>query len=129
MCKKKVVIITTGGTIAMKYDEVSNGLVPAISGDDLIQAVPALKDVIPVEIVTDKETYNVYLLEDGVVTEVVSDEPAVEFMVEDPSADVEYHVGISPDDLGAVGDEVSVEDFARYEKIIFEIVEPVAEEE
>ena len=50
MGKKKVVIITTGGTIAMKYDEVSNGLVPAISGDDLIQAVPALKDVVAVEI-------------------------------------------------------------------------------
>ena len=51
MSKKKVVVITTGGTIAMKYDAVSNGLVPAVSGDDLIQAVPALKDVIPVEIV------------------------------------------------------------------------------
>lgn len=51
MKRKKVVIITTGGTIAMKYDEASNGLVPAISGDDLIQAVPALKEVIPVEIV------------------------------------------------------------------------------
>ena len=51
MERKKVVIITTGGTIAMKYDEATNGLVPAISGDDLIQAVPALKNVIPVEIV------------------------------------------------------------------------------
>ena len=51
-----------------------------------------------------------YLLEDGVVSEVVSDEPAVEFVVADPSADVVYHVGISPDDLGAVGDEVSEDD-------------------
>ena len=51
MERKKVVIITTGGTIAMKYDEATNGLVPAISGDDLIQAVPALENVIPVEIV------------------------------------------------------------------------------
>ena len=48
MERKKVVIITTGGTIAMKYDEATNGLVPAISGDDLIQAVPALENVIPV---------------------------------------------------------------------------------
>lgn len=85
--------------------------------------------IIPVEIVTDKESYNVYLLEDGVVTELVSDEPAIEFEVENPSADVEYHVGISPEDLGAVGDEVSVDDFARFEKIIFEVAEPAAEEE
>ena len=85
--------------------------------------------VISVSIVTEKETYNVYLLEDGLVSEVVSDEAAVEFVVADPSADVAYLVGISPDDLGAEGDEVSEEDFARFEKIIFEEVEPAEEEE
>lgn len=85
--------------------------------------------VIPVSIVTEKETYNVYLLEDGMVSEIVSNEPAVEFMVADPSADVEYHVGISPDELGAEGEEVSVDDFERFEKIIFTEVEPAAEEE
>lgn len=85
--------------------------------------------VVPVSIVTEKETYNVYLLEDGLVSEIVSDEPAVEFIVADPSADVSYQVGISPDDLGAVGDEVSEDDFARFENIIFEEVEPAAEEE
>lgn len=84
---------------------------------------------VPVSIVTENETYNVYLLEDGLVSEIVSDEPAVEFIVADPSADTIYHVGISPDDLGAVGDEVVEEDFARFEKIIFEVVEPAAEEE
>lgn len=84
---------------------------------------------VPVSIVTEKETYNVYLLEDGLVSEVVSNEEAIEFMVEDPSADVVYHVGISPDDLGAEGDAVSEEDFARFEKIIFEVEEPAAEEE
>lgn len=83
---------------------------------------------IPVSIITENETYNVYLLEDGLVSEVVSDEEAVEFIVADPSADVVYHVGVSPDDLGAEGDEVSEDDFARFEKIIFEVVEPAAEE-
>ena len=48
---KKVIVITTGGTIAMKYDELKQGLVPAVSGDDLIEAVPALKDVAQVEVV------------------------------------------------------------------------------
>lgn len=84
---------------------------------------------IPVSIVTEEETYNVYLLEDGVVSEVVSAEPAVEFIVADPSADITYIVGVSPEELGAVGDEVSEDDFERFEKIIFEIVEPAAEEE
>lgn len=46
-----VVIITTGGTIAMKYDPVVDGLVPAVSGEDLIKAVPPLKDVAEVEVV------------------------------------------------------------------------------
>ena len=48
---KTVVVITTGGTIAMKYDEATGGLVPAVSGDDLVSAVPALKDVAEVEVV------------------------------------------------------------------------------
>lgn len=47
---KKVIVLTTGGTIAMKLDEKTGGLVPAVSGDDLIQAVPALKDVCAVEV-------------------------------------------------------------------------------
>ena len=47
---KKVIVLTTGGTIAMKLDEKTDGLVPAVSGDDLIKAVPALKDVCKVEV-------------------------------------------------------------------------------
>lgn len=47
---KKIVVITTGGTIAMKYNPKTNGLSPAISGNDLIEAVPALKDVAKIEI-------------------------------------------------------------------------------
>lgn len=35
-----VQFIATGGTIAMKIDPVTQGIVPAISGDDLMQTVP-----------------------------------------------------------------------------------------
>lgn len=38
--KPVVVFIATGGTIAMKIDPVTKGVVPAISGDDLMQSVP-----------------------------------------------------------------------------------------
>lgn len=48
---KKVLVITTGGTIAMKYDPATDGLIPAVSGDDLIEAVPALKEVAEIEVV------------------------------------------------------------------------------
>ena len=48
---KKVVVMTTGGTIAMKYDPVTQGLIPAVSGDDLIEAVPALREIAEVEVV------------------------------------------------------------------------------
>lgn len=39
----KVVVITTGGTIAMRHDP-ELGLVPAVSGEELMQAVPGLAD-------------------------------------------------------------------------------------
>lgn len=39
----KVVIITTGGTIAMRHDP-ELGVVPAVSGEELMQAVPGLAD-------------------------------------------------------------------------------------
>ncbi len=46
----KVVIFTTGGTIAMRYDPVIGGAVPAVSGPELIEAVPPLANVCPVEV-------------------------------------------------------------------------------
>lgn len=49
MNQKKVVVVATGGTIAMKYDEASQGLVPACSGEDLAAAVPGLANVAPLE--------------------------------------------------------------------------------
>ena len=82
---------------------------------------------IPASVITEAEGYNVYLLEDGVITEVVSDEPAVEFTVDEPSADTEYVVGVSPDELGEAGDEVATDDFYRFEKVVF--VEAAAAEE
>lgn len=48
---KKIVALTTGGTIAMKEDPVTGGLIPAVSGDDLLAAVPALKDVASVDVI------------------------------------------------------------------------------
>ena len=51
MIDKKVIVVATGGTIAMKYDEASQGLVPACTGEDLAAAVPALANVAPLEFV------------------------------------------------------------------------------
>lgn len=48
---KKIVVITTGGTIAMKNDPQTGGLIPAVSGADLVEAVPALKDIVEIEVV------------------------------------------------------------------------------
>lgn len=45
MTNKKVIVIATGGTIAMKYDPVCQGLVPACSGQDLAVAVPGIEKV------------------------------------------------------------------------------------
>ena len=40
---KKIIVITTGGTIAMKYDKKVNGLIPAVNGNDLVEVVPELE--------------------------------------------------------------------------------------
>ncbi|MCK5783789.1 MAG: asparaginase, partial [Desulfobacterales bacterium] len=47
----KVVVVTTGGTVAMKYDKASGGVVPAVSGKDLMAAVPGLEKIAAVETV------------------------------------------------------------------------------
>ena len=49
--KKHIIVITTGGTIAMKPDPKTGGLVPAVSGADLAAAVPGLSDWADVEVV------------------------------------------------------------------------------
>jgi L-asparaginase len=45
-----VKILSTGGTIAEKYDPVKGGLVPALTGEDLVQAVPKLKEIARIEV-------------------------------------------------------------------------------
>ncbi|SMB89067.1 asparaginase [Desulfonispora thiosulfatigenes DSM 11270] len=50
MTKAKVVVISTGGTIAMRYDPVKQGIVPAVTGAELVEAVPPLKDICPIEV-------------------------------------------------------------------------------
>ena len=42
MDNKKVIVLTTGGTIAMKLDP-AHGIVPAVSGEDLVASVPGLR--------------------------------------------------------------------------------------
>lgn len=46
----RVVVLATGGTIASKFDPAQGGLVPALTGADLVQAVPNLDKVARVEV-------------------------------------------------------------------------------
>lgn len=45
-----VAIVTTGGTIAEKIDPKTGGAVPAVTGKDLIQAVPSLKKIANIKV-------------------------------------------------------------------------------
>lgn len=45
-----VVVVATGGTIAMKVDPQTGGPVPALSGEDLIAAVPELKELADIRV-------------------------------------------------------------------------------
>lgn len=47
----KVVVISTGGTIAMRFDAEKGGVVPAVNGRELVQAVESVTDVCPLEVV------------------------------------------------------------------------------
>ena len=46
-----ITIVTTGGTIAEKIDPKTGGAVPAVSGNDLIQAVPGLSKIANIKVV------------------------------------------------------------------------------
>jgi len=46
-----VAIVTTGGTIAEKTDPTTGGAVPAVSGEDLLAAVPGLAKVAKIKVV------------------------------------------------------------------------------
>ncbi|PID29343.1 MAG: L-asparaginase [Candidatus Cloacimonadota bacterium] len=47
---KKILVITTGGTIAMKKFTKDVGAVPALTGSDLIELVPGLKNLATLEV-------------------------------------------------------------------------------
>lgn len=46
----KVAVIATGGTIAMKLDPTTHAPVPALSGEDLVSAVPKLKEIATISV-------------------------------------------------------------------------------
>src|SRR5690606_16989307 len=44
------VVLATGGTIASQYDPATGALAPALTGEDLVRAVPGLDSVARVEV-------------------------------------------------------------------------------
>jgi len=46
----KVVIFSTGGTISGKHDPARGGYVPALSGSELVAAVPKLKEIADIQV-------------------------------------------------------------------------------
>jgi L-asparaginase len=46
----KIAVVATGGTIAMKLDPTTHAPVPALSGEDLVSAVPKLKDIATIKV-------------------------------------------------------------------------------
>jgi len=51
MSRKHLVIITTGGTIAMKWDPFTNAVLPAHSGKELLAAVPEINQFADLELI------------------------------------------------------------------------------
>ncbi|OWZ84337.1 asparaginase [Natranaerobius trueperi] len=49
MTQRKVAVIFTGGTIAMKYDPETKGAVPAVTGSELCEAIPELEQICNLE--------------------------------------------------------------------------------
>jgi L-asparaginase len=45
-----VALLSTGGTIASKHDPLKGGYLPALSGEDLIAAVPAIKTIAQIQV-------------------------------------------------------------------------------
>ncbi|NCD32081.1 MAG: asparaginase [Spartobacteria bacterium] len=50
--RARIAILTTGGTIAMKADPQTGAAVPSVSGDALIEAVPALTNIADIEVIS-----------------------------------------------------------------------------
>lgn len=49
-CMKRLKVLATGGTIAYKWDEAAGGAVAAVTGADLVEAVPQLAEIAHVDI-------------------------------------------------------------------------------
>src|SRR3954447_149829 len=45
-----VAVLSTGGTIASKHDPSKGGYVPALTGEDLISAVPVIKRIAQIQV-------------------------------------------------------------------------------
>ena len=45
-----IVLVFTGGTISMRHDAAAGGAVPALAGRDILELVPQLRDIAPLEI-------------------------------------------------------------------------------
>ncbi len=48
---KRLKVLATGGTIAYRWDEAEGGAVAALTGDDLVQAVPQLAEAARVDVI------------------------------------------------------------------------------
>lgn len=46
----RIVVLTTGGTIAMRHDPAKGGAVPAVGGSELIEAIPSLRSLCDLEV-------------------------------------------------------------------------------
>lgn len=47
----RIAVVTTGGTISMRYDPALGGAVPAVSGTELLEMVPGIGEVASIELV------------------------------------------------------------------------------
>jgi L-asparaginase len=45
-----IVLVFTGGTISMRHDAAAGGAIPALAGRDILELVPQLRDIAPLEI-------------------------------------------------------------------------------
>jgi L-asparaginase len=73
-----VAVLSTGGTIASKHDPAKGGYVPALSGEDLVSAVPAIKKIAQIQaeqisnIVSDDITPEIWVRLAGRVNELLA---------------------------------------------------------
>jgi L-asparaginase len=67
MVKKRISIISTGGTIAMSVDPKSGGAVPVLSGDDFLKSAPSLQNIVEAEVVDFRKKPGAHLTLDDIL--------------------------------------------------------------